>query len=117
MIPENSWWNPQIKPATIGYVLQHEQIHFALTELASRKLTSDARKWASNLFVIKQTPQEVYSEIVQQIKEMMNSAMMANQKRHQEFDEDTSLFYSPSWQAWWLGMVEEELKQTESDKH
>ena len=117
MIPDHSWWNPQIKPAMTGYVLQHEQIHFALTELASRKLTSDAQKWASNLLVIQQTPQEVYSEIVQKIKEMINAAMKANQKRHQEFDEDTSLFYSPSWQAWWLWTVEEELKQTELGKH
>ena len=98
-------------------MLQHEQIHFALTELAARKLTSDARKWASNLLVIKQTPQQVYSEIVQQIKGMINSAMEANQKRHLEFDKDTSLFYTPSWQAWWLEKVEKELKQTESGIH
>ena len=117
MIPNNSWWNPKIKAAMTGYVLQHEQIHFALTELAARKLTSDARKWASNLFVIKQTPQEVYSEIVQQIKGMIKSAMEDNQTRHLKFDEDTSLFYSPSWQAWWLGRVEKELKETESGIH
>ncbi len=114
MIPDNSWWNPKIKGAMTGYVLQHEQIHFALTELAARKLTSDARKWASNIFVIKQSPQEVYSEIIQQIKSMINSAMEANKKRHLRFDEDTSLFYNPRWQAWWLERVEKELKQTES---
>jgi hypothetical protein len=117
MIPDDSWWNPKIEAAMTGYVLQHEQIHFALTELAARKLTRDARKWASNLSVIKQSPQEVYSEIVQQIKGMINSAMEANQKRHLKFDEDTSLFYNPSWQAWWLEMVEKELKQTESSIH
>jgi hypothetical protein len=117
MIPNNSWWNPKIKAAIIGYVLQHEQIHFALTELAARKLTRDAQKWASDLFVITETPQQVYSEIVQQIKGMINSAMEANKKRHLKFDEDTSLFYNPSWQAWWLEMVEKELKQTESGIH
>jgi len=117
MIPDNSWWNPKINGAMIGYVLQHEQIHFALTELAARKLTRDAQKWVSNLSVIKQSPQKVYSEIVQQIKGMINSAMEANRKRHLKFDEDTSLFYNPSWQAWWLEMVEKELKQTESGIH
>jgi hypothetical protein len=114
MIPDNSWWNPKIKGAMTDYVLQHEQIHFALTELAARKLTSDARKWASNIYVIKQSPQEVYSEIIQQIKSMIDSAMETNKKRHLKFDEDTSLFYNPSWQAWWLKRVEKELKQTES---
>jgi hypothetical protein len=117
MIPDKSWWSPKIKPEIAGYVLQHEQIHFALMELAARKLTRDAQQWASNLLVIRETPQEVHSEVFQQIKEMINSAMEANQKRHEEFDKDTSLFYSPSWQAWWLEKVEEELKQTESDKN
>ncbi len=116
MIPENSWWNPNIKGGMTGYVLQHEQIHFALTEIAARKLTRDAREWASNLTVVKETPQQVYSEIVQQIKAMINSAMEANQKRHLKFDQDTSLSYNPSWQAWWLDTVEKELNQTESGK-
>jgi hypothetical protein len=114
MIPDHSWWSPKIKAETKGYVLQHEQIHFALTELAARKLTLDAQKWASNLLVIRQTPQEVFSEVVQQIKELINAAMEANQKRHEELDQDTSLFYNPSWQAWWLETVEEQLKRTES---
>ena len=114
MIPNNSWWNPKINASRTGYVLQHEQIHFAITELAARKLTSDARKWASTYSVIKETPQQVYSEIIQQIKAKIKSAMEANRKRHLKFDEDTSLFYNPSWQLWWLETVEKELKQTQS---
>jgi hypothetical protein len=114
MIPENSWLNPKNKAAITDYVLQHEQIHFALTELAARKLTKDTQKWWSDLMVLKQTPQQVHDEIVQQIKGKINSAMADNKKRHLEFDQDTSLFYNPSWQAWWLERVEEELKQTKS---
>jgi len=117
MIPENSWWNPKINPGMASYVLQHEQIHFALTEIAARKLTSDARKWASNLSVIKPTPQQVYTEIYQQIRAMLNSALEANKKRHLKFDEDTSLFYRPSWQARWFETVQKEMKETESAKH
>lgn len=116
MIPDNSWWNPKIKPALTGYVLQHEQIHFALTELAARKLTRDAQKWASELMVIKPTPKQVYDEIVQQVKEKINSALETSKKRHLDFDEDTSLFHNPPRQAWWLERVEKELKQTESSR-
>lgn len=115
MIPDNSWWNPEIQAALTDYVLQHEQIHFALTELAARKLTRDSKKWASDLMVVKETPQKVYAEIVQQIKDMINSAMEASQKRHLEFDQDTSLFYAPAWQTWWLERVEKDLKKTEAD--
>ncbi len=114
MIPESSWWNPKMKAALKSYVLQHEQIHFALAELAARNLTRDARKWVSNFSAIKETPQQVYFEISQQVKTLINSAMEANQKRQLKFDEDTSLSYSPSWQAWWFETVEKELKKTES---
>jgi hypothetical protein len=114
LIADNSWLNPKIKPALTGYVLQHEQIHFALTELAARKLTRDSQKWASDLMVIQPSPKQVYDEIVQQIREKINSALETSQKRHLEFDEDTSLFHNPSRQAWWLERVEKELKKTES---
>jgi hypothetical protein len=117
MMPDSSWWNPKINAAMARYVLQHEQIHFALTEIAARKLTGDARKWASNFSVIRQTPQEVRSEILEQIDALIDSAIKANQKRHLKFDKDTSLFYAPSWQAWWLEVVEKELRKTGSGTH
>ena len=44
MLPDRSWWNPKIPANMRGYVLQHEQIHFALTELAARQLTRDSHQ-------------------------------------------------------------------------
>jgi hypothetical protein len=55
--------------------------------------------------------------MTRQIKALINSAMEANKKRRLKFDEETTLFYTPSWQAWWLEVVEKELKQTESGMH
>jgi hypothetical protein len=95
-----------------AYVLQHEQIHFALTELAARKLSSDSQEWASEVLVIKPTPQEVQAEFAQQIKHMISAAMEVNLKRQVKFDEDTSLFFNPRRQQWWSWTVEDELKQT-----
>jgi len=112
MIPERSWWNPGIQANMTGYVLQHEQIHFALTELAARKLTRDVQEWAADAVVIKPTPREVQAELARQIKDLVNTAMEANLKRHAEFDDDTSLFFNPRRQQWWTWMVEDELKQT-----
>jgi hypothetical protein len=112
MLPDRSWWNPKIQANMRGYVLQHEQIHFALTELAARQLTSETQKWASDVLVIKPTLQEVRTELAWQIRAKINAAMEANLKRQAEFDEDTSLFYNPRWQQWWSRTVEEELKQT-----
>jgi hypothetical protein len=112
MLPDRSWWNPKIPANLWAYVLQHEQIHFALTELAARQLTGDSQKWAADVLVIQPTPQEVRAELARQIKERINAAMEANLKRQAEFDEDTSLFFNPRRQQWWSWTVVDELKQT-----
>ena len=119
MLPDRSWWNPKVPANMRSYVLQHEQIHFALTELAARQLTTDTQKWASDVLVIKPTSQEVKVELARQINDRIRASMEANLKRQAEFDEDTSLFFNPKWQQWWSRKVEEELKQTyrELDDH
>jgi len=96
-----------------SYVLQHEQIHFALTELAALQLTRDSHKWASDVLVIELTPNEVLVELNRQINERINAAMKASLKRQAQFDEDTSLFYNPKWQQWWASSVEDELKKSD----
>jgi hypothetical protein len=116
MLPDRSWWNPKIPANMQGYVLHHEQIHFALMELAARRLTIDIQKWASEVLVMELTPQEVQAELFRQIKDRINAAMEVNLKRQAEFDEDTSLFFSPKRQQWWSLMVEEELKQTNPER-
>ena len=116
MLPDRSWWNPKIPANMRSYVLQHEQIHFALMELAARQLTIDTQKWASEILVMEPTLQEVRAELGRQIKERINAAMEANLKRQAEFDEDTSLFFNPKWQQWWSRTVEEELKQTHRER-
>ena len=112
MIPERSWWNPAMPPAATAYVLQHEQIHFALTEIAARRLTRETAAWAVEQLVIRPSPQEVHAEIVRLVSERVNAAMEAGLKRHAEFDEDTSLFYNPRRQRWWAWTVEDELMET-----
>jgi hypothetical protein len=116
MLPDRSWWNPKIPANMRGYVLQHEQIHFAITELAARQLTIDIQKWASDVLVMEQTAQEVRTELSRQIKDKINAAMAANLKRQAEFDEDTSLFFNPKWQQWWSRTVEEELRRTDPER-
>ena len=112
MLPDRSWWNPKIPDGMRAYVLQHEQIHFALTELASRQLTAESQKWAADVLVIQSSPQDIRAELARQINERINSAMEASLKRQAEFDEDTSLFINPKRQQWWSWTVEDELKRT-----
>ena len=117
MLPERSWWNPGMAPGLRNYVLQHEQIHFALTEVAARRLTEEAREWASKVLVVKPTPHEVRSELARQIQLKVDTAMEECLKRHLAFDEDTSMFYNPQRQQWWHWTVEDELKTTSPSIH
>jgi hypothetical protein len=41
-MPTCSWWHPEVPEGLKAYVLQHEQIHFALAELAARNLRTKA---------------------------------------------------------------------------
>jgi len=109
MLPERSWLNPGIPSGLRTYVLQHEQIHFALTEIAARRLTKESREWAPKVLVVKPTPQEVRSELARQIQDKINAAMEESLKRQSKFDEDASLFYNPRRQQWWYWAIEDEL--------
>ncbi|MFO7707183.1 MAG: hypothetical protein R6V84_03345 [Desulfobacterales bacterium] len=111
MLPDRSWWNPDLPSSQHAYVLQHEQIHFALTEIAARHLTRESRDWAPELLAIKRTQQEVREELSRQIKERIDAALETSLKRQLQFDEETSLFHNPRRQEWWLRMVTEELKE------
>lgn len=110
LLPERSWCNPGIAPAMRAYVLQHEQIHFALTEIAARRLSRESQEWASGLLVIKSSPQEAQAELSRLVKERMTDAMEKSLKEQAEFDQDTSLFYNPRRQQWWFWKVTDELK-------
>ena len=116
MIPSCSWWNPQIPEEKKAYALQHEQIHFALTEIAARRLTQEAREVASSLLVIQSTLKGARDEISVTIRAMVQAAMDESLREHTAFDEDTSLFFDPKKQRLWLETVEEQLRKTAPEK-
>ncbi len=109
MNPDCSWLNPDIAEEKLEYVLQHEQIHFALMELAARELTREAKEEAQNFIAIQSSYNAAQSEIAIKIKEMVRSANEAVLKDHTAFDEETSLYYDPESQQRWLERVEEQL--------
>lgn len=111
MDPECSWLNPDISGEKLEYVLEHEQIHFALMEIAARKLTREARKEAKNFIAIQSTYKETQEEISVKIRDMLRTANQAVLKEHTSFDEDTSLYFDPEGQQWWLYWVEDELSK------
>lgn len=111
MIPECSWWNPDIPDERVDYVLQHEQIHFALMEIAARQLTRKARNIADTYVAVGSTVQEARSEVEAKVKSMARAAMDDILAEHTAFDNATSLRFDPDVQDRWRRRVEAELRQ------
>ena len=110
--PECSWLNPDLSGEKLDYVLAHEQIHFALMEIAARRLTREAREEAKKFISIQPTRAGARAAIADKIRDMAAAANRAVLKEHTAFDEDTSLFFDPGGQRRWMDRVTERLSET-----
>ena len=50
-----SWWNPQYTGLPHEYILEHEQIHFALFEIAARRLNQQAARIQERMETVSRT--------------------------------------------------------------
>jgi hypothetical protein len=104
-----SWWNPN-DALPIDYVLQHEQIHFAITELGARRLHASAPEIVDSFSGTAATHEQARAAIKAELERLIRGAMEEVSKRHRDFDEDTSGKYDPEAQAQWFETVLQELK-------
>lgn len=111
MVPGCSWWNPALPERRHAYVLEHEQIHFALLTLTARRLTIDVRQRAAAFMVIQPTADKVRTEITATVNAWIAGAVEQAIAEHTAFDEATSLYYSPRRQRWWRENVDARLAE------
>jgi hypothetical protein len=104
-----SWWNPELGEVPPEYVLQHEQIHFALAESAARRLNARAQSLKNTLHPRGDTREEVERELVEPVRALMSEAISELLKINLRFDEDTSNTYAPDKQQKWYNKVMGEL--------
>jgi hypothetical protein len=102
-----SWWNPSNQD--IPYTLEHEQVHFALSEIAARKLNREAVKLMRDLHVTAGTQEEVVADIQSKVKELLDEYNDEALERNEDFDEDTSVGKNPPRQKQWRATVDREL--------
>jgi hypothetical protein len=107
-----SWWNEKAASRAPGYVLQHEQVHFALYELGARKLNALVADISRDMKAEGSSQQEVQAHAQKALNEALQKATDELLERNREFDEDTSLGYRPDRQRAWLKKVTEELAET-----
>ncbi|HEY6557640.1 MAG TPA: hypothetical protein VI072_10220 [Polyangiaceae bacterium] len=108
-----SWWNDKVAAFAPAYVLEHEQIHFALYELGARRLNEKAAGIMRDMESEGSTREQVEKHAEEVLTEALQEAVEDIVDRNREFDEDTSLGYKPTRQKAWLERVNGELRATQ----
>ena len=110
MFPTRSWWNPGLSPEKTTYVLQHEQIHFALMEIAARELNKKLSLSLSQ--AISGTDRRaVERRLRAAVEKEIAACKTVILKEHTAFDEDTSLYHDPKRQQQWYNDSQTKLNK------
>ena len=104
-----SWWNPKRHGTPEEYVLEHEQIHFALFELEARRLNDAAPEIQARLQATAPSSTAAVRLVQQQLEAHLQTRIDGVLKRNREFDEDTSMGHNPAKQRAWRDLVVSEL--------
>jgi len=107
-----SWWNPKDVGVPREYILEHEQIHFALFELEARRLNASVPRIESRLHATAATPEAAAQMMNRQLEAEIQGRLEDILNRSREFDEDTSMGHNPEQQKRWWNLVESELAAT-----
>ncbi len=110
MIPDASWWSPRISSEKAPYVLQHEQIHFAIMEVTARKMNRQVQEDESFATCYGESREEVEKLLADQVSNFIEKNLSLVVAEHTTFDEDTSLRYDPKMQQQWYEKITEQLK-------
>ncbi len=100
-----SWWNPAPSSDASTYILQHEQIHFAIAEVAARDLTKHVRQ----LSATGDSPEQTAAALQRAIDGVFRDGMHEMTERNSDFDRDTSGRHDPELQQRWYDRVSGEL--------
>jgi hypothetical protein len=107
-----SWWNPEDLGVPEDYILEHEQIHFALFELEARRLNADIDDIKGRIAVTVRKLEDAQPLAQRELEQYIQQRMGAILARSHQFDEETSLGYKPVQQKKWWNLVNRELAAT-----
>ena len=110
-----SWWNPRDTGLPYEYILEHEQIHFALFEIAARRLNQQAARIQERMEAVSRTQEEAIEELRQRLDAELQAAFDQVMLRSNDLDHQTSGAYRRERQQWWYRQVDEELSRLPVD--
>ena len=104
-----SWWNPKDLGLPRQYILEHEQIHFALFEIDTRRMNASVPELEQELSATAASPDAAAQSVQKRLEEYLLRELKRSLGRQREFDEDTSLGHEPEAQKRWWNRVQSEL--------
>ncbi len=113
-VPGCSWWNPEMKRSRYPYVLEHEQVHFAISQYWAERGTVEIGELLRREVLFGDSPVEVKNKISEMMHENLAKIREQSVQMHTEFDEDCSLFFDPEKQKEWLTRIVGQLKELEN---
>lgn len=111
MDPSCSWWDTR-STRPDDYILEHEQVHFAIVELVARDLNRHRSEIERRLRSTGPTGEVALRDIQQRLTAELEAAARRVHERSRRFDEETSLGYFPDRQRSWKRRIESELSET-----
>jgi hypothetical protein len=109
-IPSCSWWNPTIPKSKKAYVLQHEQVHFAISELVAQNASKEIWTEVKDYTSFGASAEEVASDLSGKMFEFTTKITKRNLMINTEFDNDTSMIFNPKAQQAWYGKIQKQLE-------
>jgi len=102
-----SWWNARSVGLPTAYLLEHEQIHFALTEIAARRLTAALRALR-----VEDSSDRAMARLREEYEALLGDAKDELLRTNTDFDRATSGRYAPEEQHGWLERVSRDLVES-----
>ena len=111
-----SWLNRrELAASSYPYILQHEQVHFAILELAARRLNGQAQRWMKEWTHTAASSDETVAEGRLYLERAMEALTADIARRNADFDRDTSFTASRSKQLLWFHQIQSELARNLAD--
>lgn len=107
-----SWWNPEVPAHSVARILQHEQMHFGLFEIAARHLNERIFALVTVFRFTADTREEAEQAAIAYVRELEVLAVEELRTRNLQYDEQTSYGSRPHRQRDWSASIEQELLAT-----
>lgn len=105
-----SWWKRFQSPTHESYLLEHEQIHFAIAEAEARRMNAAFHEIAVRSRAVAATVESAARVTRARIEQELQAADQRMLERHAALDEDTSYALNTKNQTRWWELVHREIR-------